>query len=132
MHKIYAPKGVQLFEGSLSTFWFDEEGILYSRTKNVPRTIPLIEENHDLIRELTGNSRVCIISETTDLPPLPKEVREYLSRTAPDMYKAMAILSNSGSGKLTSDLYLNLQNHLIPTKMFVSEEEAKDWIRQYL
>jgi hypothetical protein len=125
-------ENTKIYELPSSTCWFDDDGILYSRTKNIPRTLENMKESIRLIKEILGNKKVCTIVETTKLQPLNKETREYMQSQLPGIYKAMAVISQSAMGIMVAKISFQLNKPLYPTKMFSNEKEAKEWIKQYL
>jgi hypothetical protein len=120
------------FEGELATFWFDELGILCAKAKNVPRSLETQKQNYAFIRQITGNRKVCLLSEMTDSSPLDKETRDYVAKELPFVFHAMAVMSDSPTGKIIANLFLALKNQPIPIRMFSSELTAKEWLKQYL
>jgi hypothetical protein len=126
------PKNVKLFEGELATFWFDETGILYANSNSITRTLEIQKRNYDFIREITGNKKVCIITDTTSSSPLDKEMRNYVEKEITTVFKAMAIVSHSPLGKMIANSFLMLQTPSIPIKFFTDETEAKNWLINYL
>ena len=124
------PADASFVEGSLSTLWMDS-GVLYSKGKNVNRTIPLLKENFNHVRRLTKGERVCLITESTDLPDLSKEAREFMAEELGKHFKAMAIISHSQFGTLVSNIFLFFNKPRIPTKMVNSLKEAQEWVKQF-
>lgn len=126
------PNNAEIFEGELATFWFDENGILCARAKNTQRSLETQKRNYDFIRQITGNKKVCLLSDTTSSQPQDKQTRDYMAAELPNVFKAMAIVSGSETGKLITNIFLTLQQQPIPIQMFPTEKEAKEWLKQYL
>ena len=76
-----APDNVKIYEGELASFWFDEFGILCAVSKKVTRTIEKQKANYALIREITGNKRVCLLADNTVTYIQDEKTREYFART---------------------------------------------------
>lgn len=131
MYKLDPKAGTETIGGSLSTFQFNN-CILYSRSKNVARTIDLMKENFKLIDRIIHGKKTCIISEATDIPPLKKETSTYMASELPERFKAHAVVSKSLHGVMASEIYLSLQNHGIPAKIFPGEPAARSWVRQFI
>lgn len=126
------PDNVKIFEGELATFWFNEKGILYAVAKKTPRTLEKQKENFALIKQITGNKKVCLFSDSTNASPPNKETRDYMEKEMPNIFKAMAIVSKSVVGEIFPKAFLILNSYPIPIKYFNEEKEAAEWLKQYL
>lgn len=126
------PPNVKTFEGGLATFWLDEHGILYAVSKTTPRTLERQIANYELIAKITGNKKVCLLSDTTNSSPQDKETRDYMAAHLPDLFKAMAVISASSGGRFITNIFLALKQQPIPIRFFTDEEEAKAWLMKYL
>lgn len=116
-----------------STVWFDENGILCSVAKKVPQqTIEEAKKTMEAFRILTGGTKICMLSDSTDSPPPDKEMRDYAAEVIPEIAKAVAIISRSAVGKMAANLFFSIKKQPYPVKMFTDETEAKEWLKQYL
>ncbi|MCW3070275.1 MAG: hypothetical protein JWO44_165 [Bacteroidetes bacterium] len=127
------PKNAKVTETSTSFFWFDENGILCSIAKKAPPqsledTIKLMED----FKALLGGKKVCMLLDVTNSGESTREVRDYAAAEFPKLVKAMALVSGSELGKMLANLFFNLKQQPYPTKMFTGEEEAREWLKQYL
>jgi len=50
----------------------------------------------------------------------------------PRYIKAIAMVSDSALGKMLANLFFTLKKQPYPTKMFTNEQDAKEWLMQYL
>jgi hypothetical protein len=125
----------KVIEWPASTVWFDEDGVLYSRSKPVMHT-PTREESEMQILEfkkLTGNKKVCMILETNhSSPPPKKEDRDWIAKELDSITKAMAIISKSPLSRMIANLFFGFKPPAYPVKFCASEIEAKEWIKKYL
>ena len=131
-YKMNLPDNTELFEGELATFWFDENGILCALAKNTPRSIEKQKKNYAFIRQITGNKKVCLLSDTTSSSPQDKETRDYAASELPNVFKAMAVISKSAAGLFIANIFVALKHQPIPIKMFADENQAKEWLKEYL
>jgi hypothetical protein len=122
----------KLYEGELATFWFDENGILCALAKNTIRTLERQKTNYDFIRKITGNKKVCLLSDTSNSSPQDKETRDYIARELPGIFKAMAIISTSTMGEFSANVFIALKDQPIPILFCDTEEKAKEWLKQFL
>ena len=125
------PPGVQIFEGEMATYWFDQ-GILVSRSKSIKRTVESIRNNVAFVKQITNNKRVPLLIYLANSPVPDKETRKFSTEQLPVIYSAMAMVSKPGLAKLIMNILFKFQPPLIPTKSFTDDKEAKEWLKQYL
>ena len=128
----HLPNDREIFEGKLGTYWLGEEGILYSVSTKTRRTLENVNENIALVKRITNNKKACLIVYVAPSPVPDKQTRDFVANELPNIYKAMAIVSKGGLGKVIMNILFKLNSPLIPMKTFSNENEAKEWIRQYL
>ena len=126
------PDNAQVFDSPLLVFWFDENGILCSNSKPVPHTLSTMKETAEMIKKILKGKKVCTVADNTNSQPINKEIRDYLGKELPNIYKAIASISNSVLGKTIVNFYFKLKPPPFPTRIFNTEKEAKEWIKQYL
>ncbi len=125
------PKDREIFEGEIATYWM-EDGILVSLSKSPMRTVKNISENVALVKRITNNKRVPLLIYLANSPVPDKETRKFSTEQLPNVYSAMAMISKPGLAKFIMNILFQLQQPPIPMKNFSNEEEAKEWLKQYL
>jgi hypothetical protein len=125
------PTDREIFEGEIATYWFDG-GILVSLSKNPMRTVANISENIALVKRIAGNKKVPLLIYLTNSPVPDKETRKFSAEQLPNVYTAMAMVSNSGLAKLIMNLLFKLKQPPIPMKNFTNAKEAKEWLKQFV
>ena len=126
------PDNVKIYEGELANFWFDDFGILCAVSKKVTRTIEKQKANYAFIREITGNRRVCLLADNTVTYIQDDKTREFSAMEMPELFKAMAVISNTVMGKAAVHLFQYFHGQPIPIRSFDNEIEAREWLKQYL
>lgn len=127
------PDNTEIYDFPTSRMWFDENGILCSVSKKA--TQQTVEEAKSTMGQfllITGGKKVCMLSDSTDSAPIDKEMRDYLAEVLPDIVIAIAIVSRSAVGKMFANIFFSLKKQPYPVKMFTDENDAKDWLKQYL
>lgn len=119
---------MQLIEGEIANYRLDESGILYSYSKSVLRTVPLMERNKELVKSITGNMPVPLLIFLKNSPMPDKATRDYSKSILPEIYSAMAMVSKPGLSALIMKLLFAFQKPPIPMKSFTDEETAKAWL----
>lgn len=129
------PSQVKLYESPTATHWFDEEGILYSKSKKVIRTLPMYKKAFAFYKELAaiqGKKKLCILADTVNLSKIDKETRDYLSIEIPLCFKAMAVLSDKPLESSLVNAFFKISWQRFPIRLFPSEDEARTWLKEYL
>lgn len=126
------PDNAKIYETPIGKLWFGEDGILYSISKPVPRTLENTKETFDMVENLVGNRKVCVLADIAKLQPMDKETREYVANITPKFFKAYAIISTSALGRMITNIFITLKPSSVPTKFFSNEQEAKKWLNQFL
>jgi hypothetical protein len=127
------PAHSKIIDTPNSISWFDENGILCSVLKNNPE-LPINEQKKQFeeFRKEQKGKKVCMLIDITDARPVSKQSRELTAKELPGLIIAMAFISRSALGKMLANLFLGLKVPPYPVKVFSSENEAKEWLKQYL
>lgn len=128
------PQNVKVHENLTSIWWIEESGIVCSIGKKDPPEISR-EQSLEQIAELnavTGGGKRCMMLDITYGRPSKREDREFLAEELAKVIKALAMISHSALGKMLANLFFNLKPPPYPTKMFSDENEAREWLKQYL
>ena len=130
------PAGAEVIEMPSSTIWFDKEGILYSVSKEPPsggRKMEDIKAEMDRFRQILGPRKVCIIlASNTGTESPPREQRDLISRELNSIAKAIAVISPSPLSRMVANLFFSFKPPAYPMKIFSSQHDARNWIRQYI
>jgi hypothetical protein len=119
---------MQLIEGEIANYRLDESGILYSYSKSVLRTVPLMQKNRELVKSIAGDKPVPLLIFLKNSPMPDKATRDYSKSILPEIYSAMAMVSKPGLSTLIMKLLFAFQKPPIPMKSFTDEETAKAWL----
>lgn len=122
----------EVFESEIGTYWFDESGILISKSKKTKRDLRNMKENAALIQRITGGKPACLVVHLTYSPKPDKETLEYVAQVLPSLYKAMAMVSKSRLAGFIMSVLFKFKPAPIPMRVFPNEAEAKDWIKGFL
>jgi hypothetical protein len=128
---ITIPTDRPIFEGKIATYWFDN-GILVSLSKNPVRTVANITGNVALVKRITNDRRVPLLIYLSNSPVPDKETRKFSTEQLPNIYTAMAMISEPGLASFIMNILFNFQSPPIPMKNFTDAPEAREWLKQYL
>ena len=126
------PTDRQVYEGTIATYWIDDDGNLVSVSKNPRRTVENISGNVALVKSITGNKKMALLIYLCNSPVPDKETRNFSRKQLPNVYKAMAMISKPGLARFIMNILFQLQPPPIPMKSFTDAEEAKKWLKQYV
>jgi hypothetical protein len=125
------PTDRPIFEGEIATYWF-EDGILVSLSKSPMRTVANITDNVALVKRITNNKRVPLLIYLSNSPVPDKETRKFSTEQLPHIYTAMAMVAEPGLASFLMNILFKFQSPPIPMKNFTDDEQAKEWLKQYL
>jgi hypothetical protein len=133
---IEIPRGAEVIEMPSSTIWFDKEGILYSISKEAPpggRSMEAIKSETERFRKIIGNKKVCIVlaSNSGTVSP-PREQRDAIAAELNSIAKAIAVVSASPLSRMVANLFFSFKPPAYPMKIFSNQQDARNWIRQFL
>lgn len=95
--------------------------------------LPAIQEQHAAQDELTGNDTYAVLVDATHHVSMSKECREFMAAYSNPRRKATALLTNNNLATIIlANFYLRFHRPNTPTRMFNSESEAMNWLRQML
>jgi hypothetical protein len=119
---------MHLIPGDIADYRLDESGILYSYSKSILRTIPLMEANVALVKQITGGKPTPLLILLKNSPMPDKATRKYSKEKIPEIYSAMAMVSKPGLSAFIMKLLFAFQKPPIPMKSFTDEASAKEWL----
>lgn len=127
------PEGVELFDTPIATFWFDDDGILYSVNKKVERTLQHYQDTMELFRSFMKNGeKLCFITDASNVLPLSKEASDFVSKELHKYIKAEAILTTAPLSATLTKTFLRVIFTGLPLRIFSDVDEAKIWLKDHL
>jgi hypothetical protein len=122
-------KPTELIRGEIADYYLSEEGILFSYSKSIKRTVELIERNVVLVKEITGNKPVPLLIHLVNSPIPDKETQRFSKEKLPEIYSAMAMVSKPGLSAFIMKILFQFQKPPIPMQSFTDEQKALDWLK---
>lgn len=126
------PKHLPLIKGEIADYYLDPDGILYSYSKSPRRTVKNISENIALVKQITGGRKVPLLIYLSNSPVPDKETRKFSTEQLPNVYTAMAMVSKGGLAQLIMNILFKFKPPPIPMKSFSDDQEAREWLKQFL
>lgn len=103
------PTDRQIFEGEIATYWLDN-GILVSLSKSTRRTVANITDNVTLVKQITNNQKVPLLIYLRNSPMPDKATRTFSTEQLPQVYSAMAMVSQPGLAQFIMQLLFKFQH----------------------
>lgn len=130
---IAIPTDREVTDNGTSLYWTDDYGIICSISKKVPHpSFDNARKTVEAFRNRIGDRKVCILIDVTHSTEISRENRDYAAAEFPKFVKAIAMVSRSPLGKMLANLFFTIKTQPYPTKMFNNENEAREWLKQYL
>lgn len=126
------PEHTELIRGTIADYRLGHDGILYSYSKNILRTVDLIAGNVALVKQITGNKPVPLLIYLTNSPVPDKETRKFSTEQLPHIYTAMAMVSKPGLAKLIMNILFAVKSPPIPMKSFSDDKQAQEWLKLFI
>lgn len=121
-----------LIAGEIADYKYEPNGILYSYSKSIKRSVENIGNNIQLVKEISGGKKVPLLIYLCESPMPDKETRKFSAEQLPHVYTAMAMVSKPGLSKLIMSVLFKFQKAPIPMRSFSNDEEARNWLKQYI
>jgi hypothetical protein len=122
----------ETIKGHIADYLFEDQKLLISYSKSVLRTVENIQENVDLVKSITNNTPVPLLIFLKPSPMPDQATRELSKQKLPEIYTAMAMVSEGSLGKFIMNLLFKFQKSPIPMKSFSTEKEARNWLNQFM
>lgn len=129
---MHSPPDKNIIKGEIADYWLSNDGILYSYSKSIKRTVKNIADNVALVKQITGNKKVPLLIYLSNSPVPDKETRKFSTEQLPNVYSAMAMVSEAWLSKLIMNVLFKFKTPPIPMKSFSNDEEAREWLKQFL
>lgn len=118
------------FETEIASYCYTN-GILIAHSKSVLRTVENIGNNVATVKEQC-KKRVPLLIHLTKSPIPSKATRQFSTEQLPTVYTAMAMISKPGLAKFIMTLLFKFKPPPIPMRTFNNEEDAKQWLQQFI
>jgi hypothetical protein len=110
------------------------DGIMYIRiSPEKEESVDLVKEMVKKMGEMVDYKQVPMLARHEEFALPGKENRDYwATKEACPYSKADAFMINSIAMQFISNFYLRINKPARPTRMFVNEDEAIDWLKTFL
>ena len=124
----------EIIETRTSQFWLNEDGILWVKT--LPQayyTLADAQKNVEIMHQLADGQKRPVLVEMKQIKGMDGDARAYSAGdNVEGITLALAMVIGSTLGKTLGNLWLGINKPPFPSKIFVSEEEAITWLKDFL
>lgn len=124
------PENIEITKGEIADYWI-EDGILYSSSKPILRTVENISRNINLVKQITKDKKMPLLIYLTNSPVPDKATRDFSKSQLSNIYKAMAMVSKPGLAQFIMKILFKFQQPPIPMKSFKNKDEAVSWLQHF-
>jgi hypothetical protein len=114
--------------------WMGDDGI--ARTKVKPQaevTLPQAQENSVAVNSFYTTKKYPLLIDSRNIKSITKEARDHFSiQQRKTSITAFAVLIDSPLSRIIGNFFMGLNKLTVPAKLFTQEQEALDWLKQYL
>ncbi|MCW3101837.1 MAG: hypothetical protein JWO09_277 [Bacteroidetes bacterium] len=126
------PASAQVFETANNSHWYEGELLCIVTRKAPAIAFDEHRKRSEAFKSALNGKKICAVIDITNSSITSAENREYNQQVLPEIFKAIAFVSQTALGKMLVNLYLGMQPPPFPTKVFSNDKDAKAWIAQYL
>ncbi|KAB8145897.1 STAS/SEC14 domain-containing protein [Chloroflexia bacterium SDU3-3] len=128
---IPTPTDRPIYDGEIATYWLTDDGILVSRSKSIRRTVANIAANVALVKQITNGTPAPLLIYLSRSPVPDRETRRFSTEQLPQIYTAMAMISETALASLIMNILFRVQPSPIPIAHFTDEAKAIAWLKQF-
>ncbi len=112
--------------------WLSEDGIIITINTVKTHTQEQAVENMVLTKQVGAGTPRPLLVDVTHVQSMSKEAREeYVKSESLEIVTAVALITKSGIGRMVGNLFIGLNKHVVPVKLFNDAHKAKEWLMQY-
>ncbi len=122
----------QTFDCQLVKLNWDDEisDILIARAKNTEQTREAYIEYYDLVDQLRDGRKVSIIYFSDSNVKFDSSLKSLVQQRSEQAFDKVAFITNSRVLSLVANLVMRFKKVAVETRIYATEEEAKNWLRK--
>ena len=121
---------------STSKIWLSKDGILVQENLfNTMETLETAKENVEMLWKVAGHKKRPVLVDPTEVLYVEDEARNYyaFSDKSEQYFTAVAILTKTTTAKIIGNFMISVNKpKAFPVKLFSSEKDAIEWLKNYV
>jgi len=118
----------------VAKLWVGEDGIC--RVIHAPDTVVTLQDAQETMAEylkINDGKRLPLLVDTKSMRSISREARHYYaSADAAARASAVALVVKTPVSEVLGNFYLGLSHPHLPSRLFTSEDDALEWLKDYL
>ena len=117
-----------------ATLWLGNDGILRKVfLKNADETLQDALESEEVIKKLSAEKKRPLLVDFTGLHSMDAQARDYyISDRSGNLLAACGGVTRSMIGRVISNFFMGFNKPPTPVKLFKTEEESSEWLKQFI
>lgn len=112
--------------------WLHEDGIIITINDSAEHTLKDAVENMKITKAIGKGIPRPMLVDVTRVRSMDREARaQYVKPESLQIVTAVALVTNSTIGTMVGNLFINLNKHVVPIKLFSDPDKAKEWLLQF-
>lgn len=114
--------------------WMDKDGIARTKVKpHIDITLNHALENTEAVSALNIDKKFPILIDARGIKSMSREAREHFSGNGREVSTiAFGIIIKSPLSRVIGNFFLGVNKPSVPTRLFDNEQDAVDWLKQYV
>lgn len=123
---------VEKIETETALFFYEEDVLNIIFKDGADVSLEDARANLKARKEIQKEEKVKVFSDVSNVWQVSEQARKFFaSSKVTDLNIAMALLTNSLTGKLLTNFFIKFNKPTTPTKMFNSKEKALAWLATF-
>ena len=123
----------EVVETQTCKIWLEDDIIHIVSLPGTEETLETAKENLAAVKKLVKNGKKPLLADMSQIKSVSREARECYSRKESEEFtSAMALIAKSAVSKVIGNFFLGLNKPPYPIKLFTSEKEAIDWLKEFI
>jgi hypothetical protein len=114
--------------------WMGPDGICRTSTKaGAEVELKHAKENSIIVNGLHQDKKFPLLVDSRSIRSISKEARRHFSTNGRETkITSIAILVNSPLSRVIGNFFMGINRPQVPTRLFETEADATDWLKQYI
>jgi hypothetical protein len=128
------PVDVHVIKTTAYSTWMGKDGVARTVVKpDIEVTLREAQENTNAVFALYVDRKFPLLIDARNIKYITKEARDHFSiRNRETKITAFAILIYSPLSRIIGNFFMGLNKPSVPARLFTDEEQAVQWLKQYL
>jgi hypothetical protein len=114
------------------TMWMEENILCARYADNLHMTLEIAKSCVGARVFFSKGESYALLIDMKGIKSVTPEARTYMASFGTLMVKAGALITGSALNKTLGNIFLAIDKPPVPTKLFTSEEKAREWLQQFV